>query len=94
MTKLQREERKKMLLAMEYVCRQINDEDVLFGWLCGGVPDGDIEYGNFDTSQIYDDDYMMSDEGFRDIMDCFLRRMSAAKQSGGLFCGGVVTKAG
>ena len=87
-------DRKKMLVAMEFICRQINDEDVFMGWLMTGVPDGDIQYGNFDISQIDDEDSMLDDEGFRDIMDCFLRRMAAAKESGGLYCGGITTENG
>lgn len=85
-------ERKKMLVAMEFVARQINDETVLEGWLMNGVPDGDIEYGNFDISQIDDEDYMVGDEGFKEIMSCFLRRMMRAYKSGALYCGGVVCK--
>ena len=85
-------ERKKMLVAMEFVARQINDEDVLMGWLMNGVPDGDIEYGNFDISQIDDEDYMVRDDGFEEIMSCFLRRMVKAYDSGALYCGGVVCK--
>ena len=85
-------ERKKMLVAMEFVARQINDEDVLDGWLMCGVPDGDIEYGNFDISQIDDEDYMVTDKGFKDIMSCFLRRIVRAYESGALYCGGIVCK--
>lgn len=85
-------ERKKMLVAMEFVARQINDEDVFEGWLMNGVPDGDIEYGNFDISQIDDEDYMVSDDGFEEIMSCFLRCMMRAYNSGALYCGGVVCK--
>lgn len=85
------EERKKMILAMEFIARQINDENVLDGWLMNGVPDGDIEYGNFDTAQIWDEDYMLSDNGFKDLMSCFLRRMSSAYRSGGLYCDGIVS---
>ena len=39
-----KQERTRMVKAMEYICRQINDEDVFNGWLMGGVADGDIEY--------------------------------------------------
>lgn len=94
MTKAQRDERKKMILAMEFICRQINDEDVFDGWLMCGVPDGDIEYGCLDIETICDEDSMLETDNFRDLMDCFLRRMAGAKRSGGLFCGGVVTDAG
>ena len=88
------EERKKMILAMEFICRHINDEYVLEGWLMCGVPDGDIEYGNFDVSQIYDEDSMLEDDNFRELMECFLRRMAGASKSGGLFCDHIVTEVG
>lgn len=86
------EERKKMVMAMEYIARQINDENVYMGWLVAGVPDGDIEYGDFNTENIWDEDYMISDKGFKDIMSCFLRRMVGAYNSGGLYCGGIVSE--
>jgi len=90
MTNTQRDERKKMIVAMEYVARQINDEDVFVRWLMCGVPDGDIEYGNFDISQVYDEDCMIDDdEAFGEIMECFLRCMVSARKSGGLYCGGI-----
>lgn len=88
------QERKKMILAMEFICRHINDENVMEGWLMCGVPDGDVPHGSFDTSIIDDEDCMIEDDGFRDIMDCFLRRMSAAKKSGGLYCDNIVTTLG
>lgn len=85
------DERKKMILAMEYIARQINDEDVFEGWLMCGVPDGDIEYGCTDISVIDDNDYFLEDDNFKDLMTCFLRRMSSAYNDGGLYCGGVVS---
>ena len=85
------DERRKAIVCMEYLCRQINDENVLDGWLMCGVPDGEIEYGNLDISAVDEEDYMISDEGFKDLMTCFLRRMSRAYESGGLWCGGVVS---
>lgn len=84
------DERKFMLLAMEFICRQINDEDVFEGWLMEGVPDGDIPYWTTDISIIDDDDSMLEDESFREIMECFLRCMRRADKSGGLYCDGVV----
>lgn len=92
MTDLQKVERQKMVLAMEYICRQINDEDVLEGWLMGGVADGDIDYGEWDFTTV--DAGYTDEDTFRDLMDCFLRRMSSARREGGLFCAGVVTKEG
>ena len=91
MTKAQNEERRKAIVCMEYLARQINDEDILMGWLMCGVPDGDIEYGNLSIDAVYSEDYMVSDEGFKDLMTCFLRKMSQAYEDGGLWCGGVVS---
>lgn len=85
-------ERKKMVLAMEYIARQINDEEVLMGWLWAGVADGDIEYGSFNVEDV--DDYYIEDDTFRGLMDAFLRRMARAKKSGGLYCDGIVTEEG
>ena len=84
-------DRKRMVLAMEYVCRQINDEDVFMGWLVNGVPDGDVPYGCFDIATIDDDDALIEDENFKELMECFLRRMKGAAESGGLYCGDIVT---
>ncbi len=90
MTKKELIERQKMIVCMEYICRHINDEDVFYLWLMNGVPDGDIEEGNLDPTQVYEEDYMITD-GFKDIMSCFLRRMTSAYKNGGLYCGGVVS---
>ena len=86
-----KKERTRMVKAMEFICRQINDEDVMEGWLMGGVADGDIEYGDF--APVDDNvDYYIEDDSFADLMGCFLRRMEGAKKSGGLYCGGIVSK--
>lgn len=84
--------RRKMVLAMEYIARQINDEDVFEGWLMCGVADGDIKYGSMDPEEV--DDCYIEDDHFRDLMDCFLRRMAGAKKSGGLYCDNITTKEG
>ena len=83
-------ERKKMVLAMEFIARQINDEEVFEPWLMSGVADGDIKYGSFDVEDV--DDYYIKDESFKDLMSSFLRRMVGAYKSGGLYCNGVVCK--
>ena len=83
-------ERAKMVLAMEFIARQINDEDVLDGWLMCGVADGDIPYGSIDIADV--DEYYLDDDTFDDLMSCFLRRMKGAYESGGLYCDNVVCK--
>ena len=83
-------ERKKMVLAMEYIARQVNDENKFMRWLYGGVADGDIEYGDFDIDNV--DESYIEEETFSDLMTCFLRTMVGAWNSGGLWCGRVVSK--
>lgn len=87
------QERLLMVKAMEYICRQINDEDVFLGWLMNGVADGDIEYGDFSAQDPEADEvsFYTDDESFADLMATFLRRMRRACQSGGLYCGGVIS---
>ena len=84
------EERKKAVVCMEYLARQINDEDVLFSWLAVGVADGDIKYGDLNPDNV--DDWYIDDDNFKDLMTFFLRRMCAAYKSGGLYCGGIVSE--
>ena len=84
-------ERIKMVKAMEYICRQINDEEVFEGWLMNGVADGDIEYGDLTEENDGMMDYYIEDENFSELMACFLRRMAGAKKSGGLYCDDVVS---
>lgn len=89
-------ERIKMVKAMEYIARQINDEEVFEGWLFNGVADGEIEYGdlsiNNDDLNGYDMEYWIKDACFADLMHTFLKLMKAANKSGGLCCDGVVDK--
>lgn len=85
---MEKTERIKMIKAMEYVARQINDEEVFDGWLSIGVADGDIEYGDLSISK--DDesnlDYYIKDKNFVELMDTFLLLMKKAQKSGGLYC--------
>ena len=86
---MNKENRAKMILAMEYIARQINDENVFDGWLMGGIPDGDIPYGCMDIEKV--DEWYIEDENFKDLMSCFLRRMNGAYNSGGLYCDKIVS---
>lgn len=86
-------ERIKILKAMEYIARHINDEDVLLRWLVNGVADGDIEYGDLTAEDDVNIEYYAEDIHFADLMDTFLWVMYKAYRSGGLYCDGVVSKA-
>ncbi len=86
-------ERTKMVKAMEYIARQINDENVFNGWLANGVADGDIDYGDLNPEADSVEDYIEDDTCFADLMDTFLWCMARAHKSGGLYCDDVVSKA-
>ncbi len=86
-------ERIKMVKAMEYIARQINDEDVFEDWLVSGVADGDIDYGDLSVKATEPDAlYYAEDAHFADLMDTFLWCLRRAYKSGGLYCDGVVSK--
>lgn len=89
-------ERIKMVKAMEFIARQINDEDILMYWLTMGVADEDIPYGDLsvNTSADVEDmagDYCTDDDSFSELMQTFLVCMRAAAKSGGLYCDDVVS---
>ena len=88
-------ERIKMVKAMEFIARKINDEEVFEGWLINGVADGDIEHGSLDVTDadMSELEYYINDEDFADLMHTFLRLMKKAQRSGGLYCDNVVSKA-
>ncbi|MBQ1779439.1 MAG: hypothetical protein IIZ93_14900 [Acidaminococcaceae bacterium] len=82
-------ERMKMVKAMEFITRQINDEDIFMGWLYNGVADGDIKYGDLDITAEDEENlycYCDDDKDFADLMALFLRLMAKAHKDGGLFC--------
>ena len=84
-------ERIKMVKAMEFIVRQINNEDFIIPWLYVGVADGDIEYG--DLSDGVDDAISYTDdETFKELMSVFLRCMAKAKSDGGLYCDGIMSE--
>lgn len=89
-------ERAKMVHAMEFIARQINDEDVFFRWLTNGVADGDIDYGDLNVKIPLEEDialdYITDDDSFAELMNYFLYVMTRAYKSGGLYCGDVVSK--
>ena len=86
---MDKRERVKMVKAMEFIARQLNDEDILYEWLTLGVADGDIQYGDLaPTSTSIEElaDYIDDDQVFADLMDVFLYCMRRATKSGGLYC--------
>lgn len=86
---MNKEERNKLVCAMEYIARQVNDEYVLESWLVSGVADGEIAYGDMTADC---KDYYNDDKHFADLMDTFLWVMNKAYKSGGLYCDGVISE--
>ena len=88
-------ERIQMVKCMEYIVRNLNDEDLIMPWLSVGVADGDIEYGDMNLDDYDNMEYYIDPDSFAQLMDLFLRLMSEAhKEDSGLYCGGVVSKKG
>ena len=87
-------ERIQMVKAMEFLARQINDEDILEKWLICGVADGDIDYSEIVVNPNDEEilDCYLGDEAFADLMDTFLHVMARAAADGGLYCDGVVSR--
>lgn len=87
-------ERIKCVKAMEFLARQINDEEVFEEWLMDGVADGDIDVGDLDVKGDDEEllDYYIEDEHFADLMDTFAHVIARARKSGGLYCDGIVSK--
>ncbi len=87
-------ERMKMVKAMEFIARQINDEDILMSWFIVGVADEDIPYGELEMlpSDEENYDYYIEDDNFKDLMALFLRLMTRANKSGGLYCGDICSE--
>lgn len=88
-------ERIKMVKAMEFIARQVNDEELFENWLAAGVADGDIPYGA--TSVDSNDEaelecYYGDDENFAGLMNLFTELMSLVHHDGGLYCDKVVSK--
>ena len=88
---MNKNERIKMVKAMEYIARQINDEDVFAGWLISGVAAGDIEYADLSEEDDGTASYYTDDERFAELMQTFLLCMKEAYKDGGLYCDGVVS---
>ena len=79
--------RKKAILAMEYLARSVNDEELFFRWITLGVPDGDIN--SFDFENV--DESLCEDDNFRDLMSLFLNIMKDANKDG-LYVDKIVAK--
>lgn len=81
-------QRVEVVRAMETLVRCVNNEDIIESWLMCGVADGDIDEATADEDLYC---YCNDDNSYSDLMGLFLRIMSRAKASGGLYSDGVVS---
>ena len=83
----------QIVKAMEFICRQINDEYIFYGlWLSDGVADGDIPYGDLDyTGEDDEVNYYLDTEIFKDLVLTFVKCMKMAFQYGGLYVDKIVS---
>lgn len=93
-------DRIKMVKAMEYIARKVNDETVFEYWRINGVADGDIEKGDLSVhdelsaefqSEYADLEYYVQGDEFATLMRDFLHLMKRAQRSGGLYCDGILS---
>lgn len=82
MKKSEKIERQKMVIAMEYIAHHINNENIFDYWLAMGVPDGEIEYGDFDYEKV--DEFYIENDTYQELLNDFLYVMKNAYNSGGL----------
>ena len=91
-------ERTKMVKAMEFICRCINNEEIFWDyWATCGVADGDIKFGDLtvEAEKVEEDEayYYTNEDTFTELMKLFLDCMARARLDGGLCCGDVTSAA-
>lgn len=84
-------ERLQLVKCMEFIVRNLNDENIFDRWLYTGVADGDIPYGEVAIQPDDEEnlDYYIEDDNFKYLISLFLKLMVSARKSGGLYCGGI-----
>lgn len=85
---MDKKERITAVRAMDFLARSVNNEELLIPWFMEGVADGDIDE---DTPDEELEDYVNDDVYFSELMELFLKVMSAAREDGGLYVDGVVS---
>ena len=80
--------RKKTVLAMELLVRQVNNENLLEPWWMCGVPDGEIQ--KFEENEV--DETLIKKENYAELMGLFLKIMSKANKNGGLYSDNILSK--
>ena len=80
----------KMIIEMDNIARCVNNENILYSWFMGGVPDGDIPYKDtISAKDLYEVAETYDEYDFKVFVGCFLRCMKSAGKDG-LYVDGVV----
>lgn len=82
--------RQKMVKAMDFMVKSVNNENFVEDWLTNGVADGEIQYSDLELTDDFDE-YYIEDREFKNLMSVFLKTMNRAWKDGGLYCDGVVS---
>lgn len=85
---MNKEIRKKTILAMELLVRSINNENQIEPWLMNGVPDGEIQ--RYEIEEVEED--LIENNEYAYLMNLFLKIMANAYEKGGLCSDGVLNK--
>ena len=85
---MNKELRKKTVLAMELLVRSLNNENQIEPWLDCGVPDGEIQ--RYETDEVGED--LIENKTYAYLMNLFLKIMAKAYNKGGLCSDGVINK--
>ena len=86
-------DRIKMVKAMEYVMRNLDDERLFDFWLSIGVADGDITYGDLDAIvNAKELEFYVEPDNCADLMATFIHIMKQCDVDGGLYCVNIESK--
>lgn len=80
--------RAEMVKAMDLIARSIDDKNISTSWLESGVADVHVD----DSTKDKDLSCYCKDKEFSQLMTLFLKLMSRAKESGGLYCDGITSE--
>ena len=86
---MNKEQRAKMVRAMELLVRSVNDEEQLDIWLRLGVGDGDIDEQT--TDQDLEEMGYLEDQTYKELMSVFIKTMYLAWNEGGLYDDGITS---
>ena len=88
-SKINIEDRRKMILCMEFIMRNLNDEELFYRWILAGIPDDEFKFGEFNPEVV--DDYYIDPENFKDFVRIFLDILKSTEEGNAIYCGAVLS---